>query len=114
MPSSAWVESLNTLTPSLLKEAVTANAIAIMESSSMLTNAQKQATSGKDKEAADKIRAQLPHIAAAGLNPYLAVVTTAEELVSTVGLSDTYAKQLPVAIQTFLPDEQQTRIVSFL
>ena len=52
--------------------------------------------------------------AAAGLNPYLAVVTTAEELVSTVGLSDTYAKQLPVAIQTFLPDEQQTRIVSFL
>jgi len=28
----------------------------------MLTNAQKQATSGKEKEAADKNRAQLPHI----------------------------------------------------
>ena len=80
----------------------------------MLTTAQKQATSGKDKEAADKIRAELPHIAAAGLNPYLTVVTNTEELVSTVNLIDTYANQLPVAILTFLPNEQQTRIVSFL
>jgi len=104
---AAFVESLKNMSMPSRMEHVTANALALMENSGMLTIVQKkQATAGRDRDNADAIRAQFPALASAVIRPYLA---PADE--GTTALSDAYATQLPVALQTFLPDDQVARMV---
>ena len=100
------MESLKEMSLALRFEAVTSNTLSLMEIGPMLSVAQKQAASGRDRERADEIRGQFPALASACIRPYLASLTAA-----TLDLKDEYAMQLPVALQTFLPDSQKARIV---
>jgi len=101
------VESLKEMSLALRFEAVTSNTLSLMEIGPiMLSVAQKQAASGRDRERADEIRGQFPALASACIRPYLAPLTAA-----TLDLKDEYAMQLPVALQTFLPDSQKARMV---
>jgi hypothetical protein len=81
----------------------------LLESSPLLSNSQRAALSGPNKEAADAIRAIFPALARAAMYPYL--VSNEGGGDSTSNLPDNYASQFPLQLQRFLPEEQRSRLV---
>ena len=80
----------------------------LLESSPLLSNSQRAALSGPNKEAADAIRAIFPALARAAMYPYLVSNAGGD---STSNLPDIYASQFPLQLQRFLPEEQRSRLV---
>ncbi len=89
-------------------EAATGRMLAILEKSSLLSNAQRSVLSGPNKDAADVIRKGFLPIVEASIGPYLAGDGGSE---STSALPDEQASQLPASLRAFLPFEQQERLV---
>ena len=89
-------------------EAATGRMLAILEKSSLLSNAQRSALSGPNKDAADVIRKGFLPIVEASIGPYLAGDGGSD---STSALPDEQASQLPASLRSVLPFEQQKRLV---
>lgn len=82
--------------------------VSAMEGSCLLTKSHRGATSGPVKLAADKIREMFPAMAKAVVVPYLGERPEGD---SETNLPDECAMLLPQILQTFLPQEQQNRLV---
>ena len=82
--------------------------VSAMEASCLLTKAHRIATSGPVKLSADKIRGNFSAMAKATVAPYLAASPDRD---SETNLPDDCAMLLPQILQTFLPEEQQNRLV---
>jgi len=110
----AFIEAIKSMPSGPHLAELKKSAIAIMEKSRMLTNAQKSATCGPEKASADAKRAQFEPLAMAVCAPYL--VSAGDLLsgnwVSTSLLIDETANLLPDPLVKCLPDVQQQRLVS--
>lgn len=89
-------------------EAAMSRQVALLESSYLLTNSQRGALSGPNKDAADKTRAIFEPMAKAAIFPYLGPDAGGD---STLDLPDHFATQFPAQLQFFFPDEQRSRLV---
>jgi len=89
-------------------EAAMSRQKALLESGPLLTNSQRVALSGPNKDTADAIRAIFQELALAAIYPFLGSDAGRD---STSNLPDTHAIQFPSQLQLFLPEEQRSRLV---
>ena len=97
------------MSPQARYEAGVQRQVAILESSILLSGAQRAAQSGPLKAAADLIRKNFLPLAQAGVTPYLGNDAGAD---STANLPDDLALKFPPQLVFFLPEEQRCRIVT--
>ncbi len=82
--------------------------VAAMESSILLTSAQRTAHSGPNKSSGDQVRSMFLPWAQAAVVPYFSADANKS---STDNLPDHFAVNLPPQLQFFLSEEQQGRLV---